>query len=188
MDILVAVAIVGLLLSLAIGAHSFATSVAMRNRTVLRHARILSALEAFKVEHQVYPEPAHPSETAAIDGATYRIGGARMLYQLLSGDGNDEIKPAGASLKASNGKVDSDEPGKAFSAGLNSEDWRVIDGRYFMIDSFGYPFQYDRGGASGAVNATFDIWSFAGDQKHLSDLGAEAKRDPGITAGWIKNF
>lgn len=188
MEILVVVAMVGLLLSLAIGAHSFATSTALRNRTIVMHKGILNAMEVFKTEHQVYPEPAHPGETATLDSGSFQVGGAMMLYQLLSADGTDQIKPAVSAATASDGRTDENEAARVLFPGMEPGMWREVDGRYVLIDSYGHPFQFSKGGTPGAVNETFDVWSFGGDVRRTADLDETAKRDGAITGRWIKNF
>lgn len=188
MEILVVTAIVGLLLSLAIGAHSFATSTALRNRTIVIHKGILNAMEVFKTEHQVYPEPANPGETVTLDSSSFEIGGAAMLYQLLSADGNDHIKPAAPPATASDGSTDANEATRILFPGMEPAMWREVDGRYVLIDSYGHPFQFTKGGTPGAVNETFDVWSFGGDVRRTADLDETAKRDAAITGRWIKNF
>lgn len=185
--ILTAFALVVLLASLAAGARRFVNERVVLNSSIVSHARLIGAMERYKTEFQDYPSPAHPDETVSIDGKTFPVGAAMMFYQILSGDGTDQISISGATGKPSDGAVDNDEPSKV-AIGLEWFPWKNVDGRWFAVDAFGHPFQYDKGGTPEAVNATFDLWSYGGDSNTIGLRDAATKRDPAKIAKWIKNF
>ena len=186
-EILTAVALVVLVASFAAGARRFANERSVRNSCIVTHARILGFLEAYKREYQDYPTAAHPAETVMIDGQAFPVGAAMMLYQIMSGDGTDQIGAPAATEKASDGTLDNDEPVKV-GGGLGWFSWKVVDGRRFAADALGHPFQYEKGGSPDAVNPTFDLWSCMGDRATIGKRDAATKRDPAKTAAWIKNF
>ena len=185
--ILTVLAIVILLGSLALGSWNFANQRAVRNDCIVGHSRILGVLEAYKAEFQDYPAPAHPDETVTIDGKTFPVGAAMMLYQIMSGDGTNEISTSSATGKPSDGNIENDEPSK-LALGLEWFPWKLHDGRWFATDALGHPFQYQKGGTPDAMNATFDLWSCMGDPDTIGKIDAATKRDPAKTARWIKNF
>ena len=185
--ILTAVALVSLLVSFAAGARKFANERSVRNSCIVTHARILGFLEAYKTEYQDYPMAAHPDETVVIDGQTFPVGAAMMLYQVMSGDGTDQVGTPAPTAKASDGTLDNDEPPK-IGGGFDWFSWKLVDGRRFVADALGHPFQYEKGGSPDAVNPSFDLWSCMGDRATIGKRDAATKRDPSKTANWVKNF
>lgn len=188
--LLISAIVAVLLISLVSGAWRFAMQTAARNRTAVIHSGVLNALEVFKSQPQigVYPEPAHPDATMVIDGKTVRIGGAMMLYQLISGDGTSEIMPGGDPAKVSNGRTDDDDPARILVADLPKNEVLVSEGRYLLIDARGHPLQYVPGGKNETVGANFDLWSYGGDAATLGEHRIEIRRDPAATAKWVKEF
>ncbi len=189
--LLVFAIVLTLLVSLGAGAYRFAVETTARNRTAVIHSGVLNALEVFKSQPQngdAYPQPARPDETMVIDGKTVRIGGAMMLYQLLTGDGTSEIMPGGDPAKVSNGRSDDDDPARILVAELQKGEMLVSEGRYMLIDAHGHPLQYVPGGKNETVSATFDLWSYGGDLATLGEYRIEVRRDPAATAKWVKEF
>ncbi len=200
LELLIVIAIIAILAALTMGAFKFATEAASRNRTTAALTAIKGALERYKEKFGEYPEPMAPAETADVSGTTVRIGGAKMLYQAITGDGTDALKLAsGAPAAPSDGKTDDTElenvidgsmppsmiypPASTLKAGYA--------GPIYFIDGFSRPFQYDKGGSTDAVNPTFDIWSFGNyEQGKPSVIGYDVttKKDSTKTGAWIKNW
>jgi hypothetical protein len=174
--ILTVIALVVLVGSLAAGARRFADEKAVLNAGIVSHARVIGVLERYKTEFQDYPAPARPEETVVIDGRTFPVGAAMMFYQILSGDGTDQISVSSTTGKPSDGTIDNDEP-STLALGLEWFPWKHVDGRWFAVDVHGHPFQYQN-----------DLWSYNGDASAIGLHDAATKRDPVKTARWIKNF
>ncbi len=192
MDLVAVTAVVLMLVSLSLGGCRHAQTTFSRTATVFTHAGVLRVLEDTKTAKGDYPEPSHPEATALIDGKSYNIGAAMMLYQLLSLDGSNEVKATATTGKPSNGTLADDGVGTTPPPWpdliQSPRCWRVVDGHYFLVDDFGHPMQYQKGGTPGAVNATFDAWSIAEDSEGSNDFTVEMKTNPTVTARWIKNF
>lgn len=176
--------VVVLLLSLSIGAYRYATTRAELNRSIVSHAGMLRCIEAYKAEFNDYPAPVNPDVTVTIDGVKFSVAGAMLLYQILSGDGTDQMVAGG---KPSDGTIENDEP-SSLALGLEWVKWKEVDGHRFTIDPHGHPYQYEKGGSADAVNPTYDAWSYDGDTATLGLRDAATKRDPAKTTRWIKNF
>jgi prepilin-type N-terminal cleavage/methylation domain-containing protein len=196
-ELLVVIAIIALLAALTLGGFQYAQQAAGRNKTTASLAAVKSGLEQYKEKFGEYPAPtsAAASDTGTFGGVTMKRGGAAMLYQALTGDGNNFIELTGATQEGSDGKVDSEEipnainsnlpPQMIFASGKKAGD----PGDRYIIDGFGRPFQYTKGGDAAAVNPTYDIWSFG----HLEGVSTvsdnlETKKDATKTATWIKNW
>ena len=190
MDLVALAAIVVMIASLSLGGWRHAQTTHSRTATVFTHAGVIQGLESYKTDHGDYPQPAHPDLTAVIDGITYRIGSAVMLYQLLGCDGSNEIAATATTGKPSNGTLADDGAVNSSWPDLlqSPRCWRLADGHYLLVDDFGHPFQYQKGGTPGAINTHFDAWSVAEDNEAANDFTAELKSNPAVTARWIKNF
>ena len=185
--LIVAVAVIVVLASLGVGAWKFANATSQRLQDVELHGRVLFSLEAYKTASSHYPTPAHPEETVEIDGIKFPSGGAAMLYQVVSGDGNDQILESASAPVVSDGDPANDDPLKVYSTVL-PENRKQINGRWLIVDSFGHPVQYQKGGGSDAINKTYDVWLFGGDVSNVNRSDSAAKKDPGVIASWIRNF
>ncbi len=187
-ELLVVIAIIALLASLTIGAFSYATTAAARNRTSATHGAIMNSLEKYLQEQAEYPMPAAPDATAQFNNITYKAGGAEMLYQALSGDGTSAIQLASGGGRGSDGRIDDDEARYITMPDMPKETWIQVGGRYYVIDGFRRPFQYTKGGQANAVNPTYDLWSYAQDEQNTQDDSLGAKMNPQINAQWITNW
>lgn len=189
MELLVVIAILALLASLTIGAFSYAQKAAARNRTSATQAAMVSGLERYHAEFGEYPEPATPDATEDIGGKNWTIGGAAMLYQALSGDGTTMIKLANNPNRDSNGEIDDTESANVMMSDMPKDVWKRVGPNYFMVDGFGHPFQYTKGGANtDAVNPTYDLWSYGDDEQNYTEDSKAAKLDPKNSAKWITNW
>ncbi len=191
-ELLVVITIIAILAALTMGIFTYAQQVSSRNRTTAALSAIVIALEQYKAKFGEYPEPANPTKMGSGSAASWSIGGTLMLYQAITGDGNNEIKLAsGVTATASDGKIkvatdETDESANSIKGDLPKAMVLKSGDGYMIIDGFGRPFQYEKGGAADAVNTTFDIWSYA--QKESADRSLATKKDEKATAVWIKNW
>lgn len=196
--------IIGILAALTLGAFRFAQESSARNRTVSAHAAIVAALEQYKEKHGEYPEPANPDEEDKFAGNTFRIGGAHMLYQAITADGNNAIvlgaaPPGGVS--ESDGRVSDEEAEDAI--GSSALPKTVIypanapagtSRPRFLVDGWNRPFQYVKADPTEPVtiNPTYDLWSFGPltgpGSAAISTPSVEARREPRNTSSWVKNW
>ncbi len=195
MELLVVITIIGLLSALTMGAFRYAQQASARNRTMAMAKGIESGLTSYNAEWGEYPQPANEDDQDTFNGMSFNVGGAKMLYQALTGDGSSEIKLAAGGGNASDGQWDDDE--KLIFKEMPMEMYMISSGgarvnRYMLVDGFYQPFQYTKGGTPEAVNPTFDLWSFGNVEAAKSDLtdvqDKQAKLDSKTTAKWIKNF
>lgn len=202
-ELMVVVAIMALLATLTLWGMRYAQIKAKRDKTTGFHRSIISSLENYHSEFNEYPEP-RADKTSDFGGKEYQISGALMLYQALSGDGDNEIRLANSSGRPSNGRVDDNELDSIKMHDMPRDLWKDIGEGYIVIDGFGHPFQYTKfktgsGGSHAAtgetvrasavaVNNTFDLWSYAEDDQHTMETGVDAKKDVKTSARWIKNW
>ena len=159
-------------------------AIARINRTNAFHRVITMGLEQYRSEYGEYPSPAKQGVHIVLDGHDYEASGALMLYQALTGDGNDKLKVANAT-SASDGKVTGDEVGRAFVMEMPAEMWRKTEVGWMLVDGFGHPFQYTTGGPD-RVNASYDLWSF-GEADPVAKVDKTAKQGAEAEK-WIKNW
>jgi prepilin-type N-terminal cleavage/methylation domain-containing protein len=204
LELLVVMVIIGILAALTLGAFRFAQESAARNRTLTAHAAIITALEQYREKHGEYPEPSTPDEEDKFAGNTFRIGGAHMLYQAITADGNSAIvlgsaPPGGVS--ESDGRVSDDEAEDAISSSslpksvLYPPNAPVGTTRpRFLVDGWNRPFQYVKADPTVpvTVNPTYDLWSFGPltgpGSAAASTPSVEVRRDPQATSSWVKNW
>lgn len=200
-ELLVVITIIALLFALTIGGFTYAQKSAARSRTTVAMNAIKSALERYSTEFGEYPEPQNPGDTIDIAGKSYDVSGAAMLYQALSGDGYDNIAiaetPANAGPSNSDGSIDENESKNIMLTDMPKEIWINRDGRYFMADGFGKPFQYTKaetqnGGTSeNTINSTYDLWSYGEDEENYTARSTDTLNAGPIkdaSAKWIKNW
>ena len=202
MELMVAIAIIALLASMTLMGFKYAQTAAMRNRTTAFHKAIMSGLTNYNSEFGEYPRPKRPAQSGMFGGKQYSVGGAMMLYQAMSGDGDTEIDLANSTLGASNGKVEGAETSHVTLHEMPVEMSRRDTAGWMLVDGFSHPFQYAAPNTntkalygatttrtdSVTINTTYDLWSFGDDDKNTSNVGLEAKKNETITAKWIKNW
>lgn len=156
-----------------------------RNRSSAFQRAIMAGLEGYRSEFGEYPVPSVTGVTVNLDGHDYDASGALMLYQALSGDGDDHIKTALPGKHASDGRLDDDELKHIYLSDMPREMIRKTEVGYMLVDGFGHPYQYTPSGAE-CVNDTFDLWSFAeaAPCAQINKLAKEAE----AAARWIKNW
>ena len=197
-ELLVVISIMALLASLTLMGFQYASITASRNRTSAYHRGIMSGLENYRSENGEYPEPRSTGQTSSFGSLKLEIGGAMMLYQALSGDGDNEIKTSGAGARSSDGKTDDAELSQIYMKEMPKDMVLKTSQGWMVKDAFGHPFQYtfpkrESGEEAGkpsttTVNTTYDLWSFAEDDKHTNNTNLAAKQNTGISGKWIKNW
>ena len=198
LELLVVISIMALLASLTLMGFRHASMTSSRNRTSAFHRGIMSALENYRSDAGEYPEPRNTGQQTEFGSKRYDIGGALMLYQALSGDGDSEIKAASGGASSSDGKVDDDELAGVYMKEMPRELVLKTTNGWMLADGFTHPFQYtypkrEEGAEQGTrssntVNTTYDLWSFAEDDQNTSDTGLGAKQDTKVSGKWIKNW
>ncbi|CAN5666258.1 hypothetical protein BH11VER1_BH11VER1_17020 [soil metagenome] len=192
-ELLIVIAIIAILAALTMGAFKYATEAASRNRTTAALTAIKGALERYKEKFGEYPEPTKTAvDDDKMDSNNVHLTGAKMLYQAITGDGNNAIMLQGAPGSIlSDGKIDSTELENVIDGSMPKPIIFKYDDGYYFIDGFARPFQYEKGGTTDAVNPTFDIWSFGNyEQGKPSKIAYDAatKKDSAQTGAWIKNW
>ncbi|RBP47789.1 prepilin-type N-terminal cleavage/methylation domain-containing protein [Roseimicrobium gellanilyticum] len=200
LELLVVIAIIAILAALTLGGFKYAQEASAKNRTMTSLAVIKAGLEQYKEKHGEYPLPADADSTAEVGNMKIRAGGARMLYQALTGDGDNAIQLSAPQNTISDGKLTDEETANTINSELISMKNLVVrssDGYYFA-DGWMRPFQYERSAPATpgedpkeTVNPTYDLWSFgtAGStQGGVEDYDIATRRDPQRTARWIKNW
>ncbi|WP_395749861.1 type II secretion system protein [Prosthecobacter sp.] len=186
-ELLVVISIIALLAALVIGSGNIGSS--KRQVTQSTRKAIEGALERYQAQFAEYPEPVDAEETAEImPGKVYRIGAARCLYQALTGDGSDAIK--GIGNHSSDGRVSSEE-----LRNVIMQDWpegmrRKVGTSYLLVDAFGHPFQYIKadGEKNNTINSSYDLWSYAQDEKNIMAKSKDTEANASLGAMWIKNW
>jgi prepilin-type N-terminal cleavage/methylation domain-containing protein len=203
-ELLVVVTIIALLFALVVGGYSYADRFSKTSSTKTRMEAIKLGLENYKRDFGEFPEPANPGDTVTLANKSYDVSGAAMLYQALRGDGYDQIKlavtPQGSAQ--SDGDMDEDETNVKFTD-MPKEIWTLTDGKYYMVDGFGKPFQYTKAVAIDptlpadaqtpvTINlATYDLWSYGADEENITARSIDSATDEALKQAslkWIKNW
>ena len=203
-ELITVVTIIALLFSLVVGGFTFADRFSKRSKTEVTKKAISSGLENYSNEFGGYPEPVSSGATTTIAKKDYIVGGAACLYQAMSGDGFNQIKDAtGKGGPASDGNLDDFEAKNVMLKDMPKELWAKTDSFYYIIDGFGHPFRYIKAAptqgatpsqpppAATTINrGTYDIWSYAEDEKNLKASSLESLTGSVQTASrkWIKNW
>jgi hypothetical protein len=170
-------------------------------------------LERYFDKFGEYPEPVSADEMLEVmPKKSYRIGGAKCLYQALLGDGFDAIQGAANSAAsgaggggASDGNFDESEIPNVLFKDMPKTMWRRVNNLHYMIvDGFSRPFQYIKaspadatgpssGGSNGnaqatTINATYDLWSYGEDEVNILARSVETLQNQALANKWIKNW
>lgn len=199
--VLVVIAVIALLFTLAGGRFTNAQRSAAMNRSLVAMSAMQSALERYQKEFGTYPAPKNAQDSIVIDGQSYRVGAAAMLYQALSGDGSNHILIASGSRPtgqdASNGKLESDELKNVWLTDIPKEMYMERNGVYFIVDGFGRPFQYVKAeppvgdGSPQTLNSTYDLWSYGEDEENTTARSTDTLTPGSVedaSQKWIKNW
>jgi prepilin-type N-terminal cleavage/methylation domain-containing protein len=203
-EMMIVVTIIGLLAALTLQGYTYAMRASKRRVTESTFTAIQASLDRYNAKFGEYPEPANPKEEKEImPGKSYNVAGAKCLYQALRGDGFDAIlggENGGGENASSDGNFQEDEIDKVMFKDMPAAMWRKVGGdTYIIVDGFSMPFQYMKAPTPGTtgggddesvttINSTYDLWSYADDEKNKDATSAEAQKDPNIAAKWIKNW
>lgn len=204
-ELLIAVTLVTVLIALGWLAMEFAATRSRETATVAFIQNVHRGIADYKDDHGHYPRPEREEETGVVQNETFAIGGAKMLYQILSGDGTDAIQ---------NGEeVSTGEPGSAAVGGKDLLAGKIYlsevqaptpkmreekkqakhveagpQGSYFVVDAWRRPLQYHR--ESQTVDGSrdlkmhsenaFEIWSYGKLKKPLESSDDQKK--------WLTNW
>lgn len=199
MELMAVVAIMATLAALTMVGFRHAQTTAARNRTAAFHRAIISGLEQYSNDFGEYPTPRNTSAVGNFGGKQIPSGGAAMLYQALSGDGNDQILLGTSNASQSDGEVSAVEVQYVKLTDMPREMVLQADQNMWVLaDGFNHPFQYTKGpdkprpgqpqSAPTTMNPTYDLWSFAESENFPSNPGLSEKRDVKQSAKWIKNW
>ena len=151
-ELFVVIAIIVVLAALVvqIGSNSIAQS--NIRRTEANIVAIGSAVEQYKLNHGRYPRP--------VGGSTDPIVQAKMLYQVVTGDGSDMID--GADPIASSNHMPATESELILEAAVpGGKRSNFVHTKLYLLDAWGQPYRYVRGDErTDTMNKrTFDLWS-----------------------------
>ncbi len=171
-ELLTVLAIVVILVGMTIGIISIAQEKAADSQCETQREFIEMGLKRYYEEYGEYPVPKN-NEGDTTDGA-------KVLYQALTGDGDNFL----GGDSASNGKVDDDEEDIFRFLDPQNDNQGLIrkDGSDFVLsDPFGSAWQYvvyDKENPTNTHNSTYDLWSYGNDKGHKEENSAM----------WIKNW
>ena len=213
-EMMIVIAIIAVLASLTLGGYNYAMRGSKRRTTEATMTAIQSSLERYFDKFGEFPEPASGDESVEVmPGKSYRIGGAKCLYQALRGDGYDAIKGAENSAAGGNsgsgssdGNFDETEIQNVLFKDMPNTMWRKLNNQHFtIVDGFYRPFQYIKaapqntgtaagGGGGGGnqqattINTTYDLWSYGEDEININTLSIETVENEALANKWIKNW
>ena len=197
-EILTVITIIGLLSALGFGGYQVAMTKSATKNTLARLAGLQLGIEGYKGDNGEYPEALGLEDTTEVGKASYKVGGARMLYQVVTGDGNSAIKGGGSAstgISGSTGQVYWDEVTAPTAKDVENKKKKPMvdqaqDGTYYMIDGWRKPFQYvkalkDRNKRISNEDmvhsdADYEIWSYG-----KLDM---PKEDPISQKEWIASW
>lgn len=174
--------------------------------TVALIQNISRAVEEYKDDHGNYPRPAEDKATTVVQNETYVIGGAKMLYQVLSGDGTDAIKNGEKVATGEQGSAqDEKDPllGKIYMDSIKAPTAKMKKDKkpekyvdsgegdaYYVVDPWRHPLRYqvperDKNGIitnniQFSSDSAFEVWSY-GSLKKPMDSEEDKKK-------WITNW
>lgn len=182
-ELLVVMTIIGMLAAMTFAGLRYADKYSKRKATAATMKVLEERLTAYWGIYNEYPTPANEEDQANFDGQSWPAGGARMLYQVMTADGDDQIKGGD---KPSEGRVGSNDekaviwdkvvpPDANESRGRTTYVRRTESGGFAMIDSFGHPWMYRKAlkDKNGIVsnkdemrsNKEYDMWSWGASAK-----------------------
>lgn len=199
MELMAVIAIMATLAALTMVGFKHAQVTASRNRTAAFHRAIISGLEQYNNDNGEYPTPKNTTSVSNFQGKSYVTGGAAMLYQALSGDGDDQIVLGSAKLGPSDGEVSATEVKYVKMTDMPREMvFEAENNNWVLVDGFAHPFQYTKGpdrarpGEQQAnpttMNPTYDLWSFAESETVSTRVDLTDKQNIKVSGKWIKNW
>lgn len=212
-EMMIVISIIVILAALTIGGYNYAMRGSKRRTTEATMTAIQSSLERYFDKFGEFPEPVAADEMVQVmPNKSYRIGGAKCLYQALRGDGYDAILGAsnsaasgGGGSSTSDGNFDESEIPNILFKDMPNTMWRKLNNQhYIIVDGFSRPFQYIKaapvnngttGGAGGntnnqatTINTTYDLWSYGEDEININTRSIETVENEALANKWIKNW
>lgn len=196
-EIMTVITIITMLTALTFVGIRSAQTKAAKKSTVARISGLVDGLASYKIDNGEYPEPIG-DDNVTVNNAPYKVGGARMLYQVVTGDGNSGIRGGGAPSTGSPGsigKVYWDEVTPPTATEVEKKIRKPLveaaeDGSFYMVDGWRKPFQYikmlkDRNKRISNIDEVhsdgdYEIWSY-GELKSALD-------DPQSQREWITSW
>ncbi len=176
-ELLTVIAIIAILAGLILSTAGFIQKKGAQSRAEAEIAAMEAALESYKADNGIYPTLASPPPASAANGAS--ANSAKLLYQALTGDGNDAYVTTGS--VASNGVFGTE--GKVYME-LKPNQLNPLSaskqptGNSRVVDPWGITYRYNSPGKYNT--ATFDLWSTGGVP---ATPRAATAYDTGSTAG-----
>ena len=174
-ELLTVILIIAVLVALVVGIAGPAEQKAAYEKAKVHLATIKTTLDAYKQEWGEYPRSA--------DGNYEGDLGARILYQVMTGDGDDLL----GGESSSNGKIDEDEkdikpkppldPAHDRQGFVRKKPNGEIDP--ILLDPFGKPWNYrpfEEESETRTKNQTYDLWSYGSDSTEQKEVK------------WVKNW
>ena len=177
-ELLTVITIIVMLVAITIGVLSFAQKKAIETKAYGQLSLLQTALDNYYEENKEYPEP--------VDNSGEGWGGAKALYQALSGDGDNHLELENGTGASSTGRIgeitDPYMEGLDPNANKHGLVAKASGGGFQLADPYGQPWFYrvDLGEEDGEepVNnkGSYDLWSVGQDSRKENE------------AKWIKNW
>jgi prepilin-type N-terminal cleavage/methylation domain-containing protein len=205
-ELLVVITIIAMLAALGFVAMQYATNKSREKETIGLIENIARAIQEYKDDRGNYPRPAEEEATTVVSNETYVVGGAKMLYQVLSGDGNDAIKGGEKVPTGEQGSAEDEKDplaGKIYMDTIKAPSQKMREEKkpekhvdagegdaYFVVDPWRHPLRYQvpERDKNGIVkedikfhsDGSFELWSYGKLKKPDDDDEAKKK--------WIANW
>ena len=205
-EVLTVVAIVAMLSAMGFAGIRFAQNKSRQSDTIALLWDIGKSIQGYYDDQGNYPRPAMEEEETQIEGTSWKIGGSRMLYQVLSGDGNDAIKGGekmSTGQPASSKTEEDPDAGKVYMDTIVAPTRQQIEDKkklklveaagdtgYYVIDSWRHPLQYQIAERDKNGVVTNDIKMHSASNYELWSYGIVKKPEEGeeAQAKWISNW
>lgn len=149
-EVLTVITIIGMLAAMGFGGYQIAQEKAAKKNTLTRLKALELGVESFKIDNGEYPASPSANGTTMVKDVSWNVAGAQLLYQVVTGDGNDKMlggtEPS-AGTPGSAGKVYWDEVVPPTTQEItNKKNKQLVsvadDGAFYVIDGWRKPFQY----------------------------------------------
>jgi prepilin-type N-terminal cleavage/methylation domain-containing protein len=197
-EVLVVISIIALLSGMGFTGLRMANQKSKDKQTANRLAAFSSSVEQYRIDKGEYPIPARYDDMTSVKGEAWRVGGAKALYQALSGDGNDALRNGqdrSNGEQASSGKLYFDQvfppTQEELDKGQKSDMVEIgDDNSFYVIDGYRHPIQYRV--AEVDINGLVldDGAMFSGGRFEMYSYGRLESPDdtPDAQGSWIKSW
>jgi prepilin-type N-terminal cleavage/methylation domain-containing protein len=190
-EILTVITIIAMLAALGFGASRIAQEKAAKKNTVSRLKALELGVEGYKIDNGEYPESTVLNATTQVKDVDWNVGGAQMLYQVVTGDGNNLMLGGTATsvgTPGSSGKIYWDEAVAPTAKEIADKKVKSLvgvadDGGFFIVDGWKKPFQYikaikDRNKRTSNIDqlhsdGDYEIWSYGKLEKPMDDFESQ---------------